>query len=676
MKSFRVNIASLCVSLLIASSVSAQSTASQTSSQLPPLQTPAAIPNDPATPLPSGTVGTGVSSVNIPVAPTPSIPAGPPLNSSSAGSPAPIASDSGYRMVAYFADWVIYARNYQVSDIPVDKLTHILYAFAKPDASGKVTLGDSYADIEKSFPGDSWDTAKQAFRGNLWQLNKVVKPKHPRLKTLLSVGGWTWSGPFSDIAASEATRKVFADSCLELVTTYAFDGIDIDWEYPVLGGLETNKYRPDDGKNLILLFKAVREAFDAAPNGKSLLVTAAGPAGLDKLQHWDMNELDKYLDFITVMTYDFRGGWSAQTGHMTNLYEAIGDPEVKEKISADVAIQYYIKNGMPSNKICMGAALYGRGWNGVGSQNNGLYQKFTSVPKGTWDDASSGNTGVFDYKDLLTKMSTGGYIRHWDDKAKAPYVYNSGTQQMISYEDMDSIKAKVSYIQQQKLGGIMFWELSGDTKDDKSLVGTAHTALQGTSPSIGTTQPAANEDQTFQQTNVDESVDTLVVPDEDENSPTQTAGAVDQSTTQPPPSPVAISDNQLPASNSSIAPVPQNIPENDAADSLNKPQGLGDLVQSIANLVLPLLGNNETENTLPAQQTDIVSPSSSLCLAEVATCNSSVDLFSCIGSTLAACNQDNRWDVLACPQGKRCGFRGGQVGCLSSSASDSNIQFC
>jgi chitinase len=79
-----------------------------------------------------------------------------------------------YNVIAYFTDWGIYGRNYQVADIPVSKVTHIFYAFAKPNADGSVVLGDSYSAIDKAFPGDSWDTAKQPYRGNFWQF-KLLK---------------------------------------------------------------------------------------------------------------------------------------------------------------------------------------------------------------------------------------------------------------------------------------------------------------------------------------------------------------------------------------------------------------------------------------------------------------------------------------------------------------------
>ena len=136
------------------------------------------------------------------------------------------------RIVGYFTSWGIYGRQYYPSDIPVDKMSVINYAFANI-ANGKVVLGDSYADTDKAYPGDCWNPGCK--RGNFNQLNKL-KIENPGLQTMISVGGWTWSTMFSDVALTEASRETFADSAVEFVQQWGFNGLDIDWEYPVKGG--------------------------------------------------------------------------------------------------------------------------------------------------------------------------------------------------------------------------------------------------------------------------------------------------------------------------------------------------------------------------------------------------------------------------------------------------------
>ena len=128
-------------------------------------------------------------------------------------------------ILAYFAAWSIYARNYFVADIDGSKVTHINYAFANVNSDLTIVLGDSWADVEKTFPGDTWD---QPLRGNFNQLLKL-KQKYPHIQTLISIGGWTWSGKFSDVALTSDSRAKFAQSAVAFVKKYSFDGLDIDW---------------------------------------------------------------------------------------------------------------------------------------------------------------------------------------------------------------------------------------------------------------------------------------------------------------------------------------------------------------------------------------------------------------------------------------------------------------
>jgi chitinase len=156
------------------------------------------------------------------------------------------------KVIGYYPAWGTYARNYQVADIPGEKVSHINYAFANI-SGGKCVLGDSYADIDKAFAGDTWDTG--VLRGNFNQLIKL-REQNPHLQTLISLGGWTWSSNFSDVAATPESRKAFVDSCVDFMEQYKFDGIDVDWEYPVGGGLYPGK--PEDKTNYTLLMQELR----------------------------------------------------------------------------------------------------------------------------------------------------------------------------------------------------------------------------------------------------------------------------------------------------------------------------------------------------------------------------------------------------------------------------------
>ena len=64
----------------------------------------------------------------------------------------------------------------------------------------------------------------------------ALKSRNPSLQVYISVGGWAAGGAvFSSMVSTSVRRQTFIESSLKLMNTYAFDGIDIDWEYPAAG---------------------------------------------------------------------------------------------------------------------------------------------------------------------------------------------------------------------------------------------------------------------------------------------------------------------------------------------------------------------------------------------------------------------------------------------------------
>lgn len=406
--------------------------------------------------------------------PSPSPAPSPSPVPSPSPSPAPSPTPGAKKFIAYFPEWGIYERNYFVTDIPAAQVDVVNYAFADISPEGEVTLFDRWAAVDRAFPGDTWD---QPLKGNFHQLIKL-KQQHPHLLTMISVGGWTLSGRFSDVALTAASREKFARSAVRFMRTYGFDGVDIDWEYPVAGGLPENVYRPEDKRNYTLLLAELRRQLDAqgATDGRRYYLTAATPAGYDKYANLELAQVAALLDWVNVMTYDFHGSWDSRTDHHAPLYAnpASGsDP----RYVAHSAVQGYLDAGVPAAKLVLGVPAYGLSWKGT----SGLFAPASGVPRGSWDA-----TGMFDYKDLVNRLRTqpGSYQRHWDDVAKAPWIYAPGLEGgvVVTYEDTQSLGVKLDYVRDRGLGGVMMWELASDMKDvsdPASLVGTIRRAFGG-----------------------------------------------------------------------------------------------------------------------------------------------------------------------------------------------------
>jgi chitinase len=241
----------------------------------------------------------------------------------------------------------------------------------------------------------------------------------------------------------------------DFVERYQLDGLDIDWEYPNQTGAG-NVYREEDIENFTLLLKACREKLDllAQTNHKKegYLLTIATGADSSYIRNTQLGEVQKYLDFINIMTYDFYNGLHHKTGHHSNLKPSPLDPDGNSLINS---VQMHLDAGIPANKLNIGIPFYGRKWEGVNPENNGLYQK-------------TATTGQIIYYRILKKdiFHHEKYIRYWDEDAEVPYLWNSTDSIFISYDDVESIRLKMEYIKNKGLGGAMFWEYTDNPEGE------------------------------------------------------------------------------------------------------------------------------------------------------------------------------------------------------------------
>ena len=379
-----------------------------------------------------------------------SAPAGPATPPSPSARPAP-------RVVAYFTDWSVYGRDFQVRDVETSgaagRLTHLVYAFGKV-TDGTCTSGDAWADHRKPVPAaDSVDgvadTPGQVLRGNFGQLRKL-KAKHPRLRVLWSFGGWTGSKGFTEAAKDPAA---FARSCAGLLRdprwAGLFDGVDVDWEYPNACGLSCDESGP---RALAEMVGALRREL-----GPDAVISAAVPGDVGKLAATDYAAVARTADWLSAMTYDFfgTGGGTGPTAPHSALTAYPGIP--RESATADAAVRGLLGLGVPPEKVLLGVGFYGRGWTGV----------TTAAPGGRAAGPARGRhgEGLEDYDVLRRTCPPTGTV--------GGTAYAFCGDRWWSYDTPETIKTKMAYAVSNRLGGAFAWELSGDTADARLVTAMA-----------------------------------------------------------------------------------------------------------------------------------------------------------------------------------------------------------
>ncbi|MGW8375894.1 chitinase C-terminal domain-containing protein [Actinacidiphila sp. SB3-2] len=460
-----------------------------------------------------------------------------------------LANGQKRRTIGYFTGWRTGKDGqpaYLASDIPWDKVTHLNYAFAHVGKDNRISVG---ADGEKNpATGMTWPGVAGAemdpalpYKGHFNLLNKFKK-QHPDVKTLISVGGWAETGGYfgedgkrvdsggfysmatnADGSVNAAGIDAFADSAVDFVRKYGFNGVDIDYEYPTsmkdagnpLDWPLANGRRAGLVKGYATLMKALREKLDraGAADGRHYLLSVAAPSSGYLLRGMETYQVQKYLDYVNIMSYDLHGAWNEHVGPNAALFDDGKDSELAGAgvyttsqyggigyLNTDWAYHYF-RGSMPAGRINIGLPYYTRGFKNVTGGTDGLWGRApaTECPAGSgltkcgdgavgidnlWHDkdtngkeSPAGSNPMWHAKNLEkgvvgdyakqygfpadTKL-TGTYARKYDATLKSPWLWNAEKKVFLSTEDEQSVGAKADYVADRGIGGAMIWELAGD----------------------------------------------------------------------------------------------------------------------------------------------------------------------------------------------------------------------
>ena len=370
-------------------------------------------------------------------------------------------------VTVYFPNWNIYSdARCDVKGLPWDRLDCVNHAFWEvipQDGGFAVVSTDPWADTDPDNPNAHFPQYAECAE------------KYPDTKILISIGGWTDSGHFSEMALTAESRGSFIRSCLDTLDAYPFlGGLDIDWEYPGVEREpedESDEGCPvvgDDWTNYTLLLKELREALDEHfGQGTKLLTVCAGASVGWSLSKQDYASLHPYVDKINLMTYDMAGSWEENTGHHTAL---LGE------VSADTAVKYLLEQGVPAEKITIGSPLYSHGWKIREATEEVVGAAADAIDDFTWHD-------LIAIEEAAVEEGPPGGHKGYDKEKEAAYLWNDDPESddylnFITYDSADSLAAKLAYINENKLGGLIVWEVHGDSIDrDWPMITEMHKGL-------------------------------------------------------------------------------------------------------------------------------------------------------------------------------------------------------
>jgi len=319
-----------------------------------------------------------------------------------------------------------------------------------------------------------------------------MKSKNPKLKVIISIGGWNFPSNFySGMVSDSTSRAHFIKSCQNFMSSYGFDGVDLDWEFPnspartdevkitcqQFDETKDDGGQASDGANFVELVKEMRAAF-----GTDGIITVASQADMKKAGWEDIAGLAQYIDMFNLMSYDYTVSDIADspiTAPNENLYPPPASTGIWND-SVATTIEGYIAAGIPPSKMSVGVAYYGHAWYvpGLTSEADWCQYGLKATIQGKCCGPFAQTYGALygQYSQLCgtymySEIQKAGFTTCFNNVTQSAigYAEKAGTDGYtaagvwISYQDPTTVKAIVDFAKIKGLGGAFAFDISMDS---------------------------------------------------------------------------------------------------------------------------------------------------------------------------------------------------------------------
>lgn len=370
----------------------------------------------------------------------------------------PLPAERSFVSAVYFTNWSPYKKApFFPHYIDTKKITHVYYAFLNINGdTGCVESHDSWADFElpvstdKELEGSSPGCIAELFH---------LKIKH-RFKVIMSIGGWSNKDNFRKALLNEKMLQTLVKTSVEQMFSLGFDGIDLDFEYPETE-MESSQYL-----KLAALIRKQLDDLEYSIFGvvdSKFELSVAVPGFKEGLQRMKIKEMDQFVTYWNMMTYDYYGAWSTQTGYHSGLFDSLSysvtgtmkHDNAGRLCGDDITTFMISKLGISPKKIVLGIGTHGRSFTNVAQKSNS--SSYIGLP---FQGTGPGETeeGVWPYNSLPLKGTKEEYDTHF----VSAYCFNKSTRTLVTYDNATSVNAKANYIETMNLAGGFIWDISGD----------------------------------------------------------------------------------------------------------------------------------------------------------------------------------------------------------------------